>query len=63
MLPHQIKKLRIAMKMTQGEFAARLGLKTKGAIAHWESGRKDPPGTALVLLNLLAAEFLKKRAS
>ena len=51
------------MKMTQGEFAARLGLKTKGAIAHWESGRKDPPGTALVLLNLLAAEFLKKRAS
>lgn len=52
--PKKIRALRDHLQMTQAEFAQRLGLGTKGAVSHWESGRKSPTGTALGALKLLA---------
>ncbi len=53
MTPTQIRALRDALQMTQSEFAARLGLQTKGAVSHLEAGRKVPTGSTLAALRML----------
>lgn len=40
MTPNDLRRLRHALKLTQAEFAARLGVAT-GTISAWEQGRND----------------------
>lgn len=54
MTPQQIRSLRERLKMTQEEFALRLGLKTRGAVSSLESGRWPPKGPLLRLLEELS---------
>lgn len=53
MTPAQIRALRERLRCTQTEFAARLGLATRGAVSRLESGSRVPQGPLLVLLTLL----------
>jgi DNA-binding transcriptional regulator YiaG len=62
MKPNQIRALREALKMTQEEFAARLGLQTRGAVSKLESGAKEPKGPLLALLRLLAEQKRRQPA-
>ena len=40
-LRKRIKELRISLKLTQPEFAEKLGV-TKRAVQEWEAGRRTP---------------------
>lgn len=53
MTPKQIAQLRADLGDTQQEFARRLGLQTRGAVAHLEDGRRRPTGPLLALLRVL----------
>ena len=57
---NQIKSLRESLELSQAEFAALCGLKTKGAISHLEAGRKVPAGPLAPLLRLLGQLPRKK---
>ncbi len=52
--PERIKALRVALGLTQREFAEALGLGLR-AITYWEAGTpgRDPKGPALILLHML----------
>jgi len=54
MTPTQIKALRTKMKLSQAEFASRIGLRTKGAVSLLESGKRKPTGPLAELLKTLA---------
>jgi transcriptional regulator with XRE-family HTH domain len=56
MRPEQIRALRERLKMTQEEFARRLGLETRGAVSRLESGSRAPTGPLLAFLLHLAEE-------
>lgn len=56
MTPDQIRTLRERLKMTQAEFARRLGLETRGAVSRLESGSRKPAGPLLALLLLLSEQ-------
>jgi DNA-binding transcriptional regulator YiaG len=56
MSPEQIRQLRERLKMTQEEFARRLGLETRGAVSRLESGSRQPTGPLLALLLLLSEQ-------
>lgn len=43
----RIKKLRRELDMTQEKFGAEIGVKGN-TVAQWESGRNDPPDSAIV---------------
>lgn len=58
-LGEKIRKLRIAAKLTQMEFAEMCGVTTQ-AIQKWENGSYSP---SLEKLVLLSKHFLKKRNS
>jgi DNA-binding transcriptional regulator YiaG len=62
MTPEEIRLLRESLGMTQEELAHRLGLETRGAVSHWEAGRKSPTGPALAALRMLAQKKSKKSA-
>ncbi len=49
-----IKRIRSSYKLSQGQFAALLGIST-GTLRNWEQGRRSPEGAARVLL-LVAAK-------
>lgn len=53
MTPKQIKTIRTKLKLSQAEFAAKLGLQTKGAVSLLESGKRKPTGTLAALLKTL----------
>ncbi len=61
MTPAEIRSIREEMGLTQQEFAERLGLKTRGAIAHVEDGRRNPTPGAVVAMKMMIEEFRKKR--
>ena len=59
----KIKKVRLALGLTQKEFAARIGMQTSGAVCLLEKGRRTPTGPVLLLLHhlrQLAAQVGKK---
>lgn len=56
MSPKKIKEIRQAFGMSQQEFAAALGLETKGHVSRLESGKRPPTGPLLKLLERLARE-------
>ncbi len=47
-----VKNVREKMRVTQEEFAAKLGISLR-TIQHWEQGDRKPQGPARVLLTLL----------
>lgn len=46
---NRIKKLRREMELTQEKFGARIGVKGN-TVAQWESGRNDPPDSAITFI-------------
>lgn len=56
--PSDIKRLREKSKASQGVFAAYLNISIS-TVQKWEQGKKEPNGTALKLLNLIADKGLQ----
>ena len=56
----KIKKVRLALGLTQKEFAARIGMQTSGAVCLLEKGRRTPPGPVLLLLHDLHRQSMKE---
>ena len=48
-----IKRMRTRYQLSQGEFAALLGISI-GTLRNWEQGRRAPDGPARVLLQVVA---------
>jgi putative transcriptional regulator len=48
-----VAKIRLGLKMTQPEFAARFGFSV-ATLRHWERGDRTPSGSARVLLTVVA---------
>jgi putative transcriptional regulator len=48
-----VKRIRANYRLTQDEFAARLGISVK-TLRDWEQGRRQPQGPARVLLQVAA---------
>lgn len=53
--PEWIKQVRVDLDLTQEQFAARLGV-SQGTVALWESGDRNPSGSAKILLEMLGLE-------
>jgi putative transcriptional regulator len=49
-----IKRIRANYKLSQGQFAAMLGI-SLGTLRNWEQGRRTPEGPARVLLQVAAS--------
>ena len=56
-VPRQVdvKEVRQRTGLTQADFAAKFAI-SLGTLRHWERGDRNPRGTALVLLNIIARE-------
>jgi putative transcriptional regulator len=48
-----IKEVRAGYRLSQGQFAALLGI-SPGTLRNWEQGRREPQGPARVLLQVAA---------
>ncbi len=48
-----VKRIRLNYRLSQGEFAALLGISV-GTLRNWEQGRRIPEGPARVLLQVAA---------
>ncbi len=48
-----IQRMRVRYRLSQGEFAALLGISV-GTLRNWEQGRRVPDGPARVLLQVVA---------
>jgi transcriptional regulator with XRE-family HTH domain len=48
-MQERMKEIRRALKCTQAEFAARLGV-TRDVVASWENGRVEPPEAVIRLI-------------
>jgi len=53
MEPVAIKEIREKFELSQGQFAALLGVSVK-TLQNWEQGRRKPDGAAQVLLQVVA---------
>jgi transcriptional regulator with XRE-family HTH domain len=42
-LARKLKKIRVGLKLSQGEIAERLGVKDRASISQYESGKIEPP--------------------
>lgn len=51
----EVRHLRMRAKLTQAEFAARLGVPLE-TIRNWEQGKRSPRGPARALLTVIAHE-------
>lgn len=51
----EVRDLRLRAKLTQAEFAARLGVPLE-TIRNWEQGKRSPRGPARALLTVIARE-------
>lgn len=49
----QVRELRLRAKLTQAQFAARLGVPLE-TIRNWEQGKRSPRGPARALLAVIA---------
>jgi putative transcriptional regulator len=48
-----VKRIRVNYKLSQGEFAALLGISV-ATLRNWEQGRRTPEGPARILLQVAA---------
>lgn len=53
--PDWIREVRTSLALTQEQFAARLGV-SQGTVALWESGDRNPSGSAKILLEMVGLE-------
>lgn len=53
--PNELKALRAALTLTQGQLAERLGV-SRVTVTAWEVGRNSPKGPTVMLLRMLQAE-------
>ena len=53
--PDWIKQVRAELDLTQEQFAGRLGV-SQATVALWESGCRNPSGSARILLEMLGLE-------
>lgn len=60
--PPAIKKVRAKLAMSQGEFAAMIGVSTR-TLQNWEQGRREPEGPAKALLRVAARNPRAVRAA
>lgn len=62
MTPEEIKKFRRWLKMTQEDFARRLGV-TQNSVSNWELGKVQPSRLGRIVLRRVASEekFLSYR--
>lgn len=51
----EVRRIRLALGMTQGELAAALGLKHKDTVRDWERGRRPCQGPAAILLTQMGS--------
>ena len=51
----EIKRVRASLKLTQIEFADRLGV-SQATVSLWETGARRPTGSAIKLLEQVAKE-------
>lgn len=51
----RVRQLRDYLRMTQGAFAARLGMRQQ-RVSDWECGKHQPRGASCALLSALASE-------
>lgn len=61
MTPSEIKTLRLALCMTQRQFAEAIGLSSKGGnvqIYRYERGERTPSGTAVKMMQELKKSLL-----
>lgn len=56
----EIRKLREFLRMTRDEFAGHLGV-TAEAVKGWEQGRRNPSGSANLLIKQLGEKADEKR--
>ncbi|MDX6405375.1 MAG: Helix-turn-helix domain [Blastocatellia bacterium] len=42
-LARKLKKIRVGLKLSQGEIAERLGVKDRASISQYENGKIEPP--------------------
>lgn len=56
----KIRDLRAAMALDQTEFAARVGV-SQATVSLWESGDRNPTGSARLLLEMLSEKYLRKK--
>lgn len=52
--PENIRRLRHHLRETQEEFAQRMGLDRRQTVQEWETGKRNPSGTARKLMDLIA---------
>ena len=50
-----VRAIRVALKLTRDEFAARFGF-AKSAVKDWEQGRRQPECSARILLKVIENE-------
>jgi putative transcriptional regulator len=50
--PHEMKKIRTKLKMSQREFSDRFGIPIE-TIRHWEQGRRQPDRAAMAFYQVL----------
>ena len=51
--PLRVKQVRNRLNLTQGQFAAMIGISVR-TLQHWEQGRRTPEGPARALLTIAA---------
>ena len=56
----EIRRIRERLNLTQVEFAKELGV-CQGTVSHWEKGIRQPTGSAVRLLRILAGEPKPKK--
>ena len=52
--PQRIKQIRKELRLTQAQFAAKIGC-SKQTVSYWEQGRRTPGGTAATAIRYLIA--------
>lgn len=57
--PDKIKQLRARLGLTQTEFGVRIGV-TQNAVAQYETGKRRPGGSTVVLLDQLSSKRSSK---
>lgn len=53
--PAQVRKLRLVLKLNQGQFASLMGV-SANTVSKWEQGTNAPAGSSLRLLQIIKAD-------
>lgn len=59
--PAQIRKIRTSLELCQQRFADLLGV-DQSTVSCWENGKRNPSGSAMLLLQTLEREAAEKKS-